>query len=180
LVTFLVAEGGTTMSYIKHSLGESEHLLYRARFPWFYHVTGWGVLLALVAGGIAAYGNGYGALAAALGLTGVVLFLSIMMPIWTTEIGVTNQRFIYKRGLLWRSTQELQLRAIEEVNFEQGLLGRAFDFGRLELRGTGVDDIRLPPLADPLGLRKGLQDGMAVAAQAAAPGPPAAASRPAA
>jgi hypothetical protein len=113
-------------------------------------------------------------------LTGVVLFLSIMVPIWTTEIGVTNQRFIYKRGLLWRSTQELQLRAIEEVNFEQGLLGRAFDFGRLELRGTGVDDIRLPPLADPLGLRKGLQDGMAVAAQAAAPGRPAAASRPAA
>ena len=114
LVTFLVAEGGTTMSYIKHSLGESEHLLYRARFPWFYHVTGWGVLLALVAGGIAGYGAGYGALAATLGLTGVVLFLAIMVPIWTTEIGVTNQRFIYKRGLLWRSTQELQLRAIEE------------------------------------------------------------------
>jgi hypothetical protein len=155
-------------------------LLYRARFPWFYHVTGWGALLALVAGGIAAYGTGHGGLSAALGLTGVVLFLSIMVPIWTTEIGVTNQRFIYKRGLLWRSTQELQLRAIEEVNFEQGLLGRAFDFGRLELRGTGVDDIRLPPLADPLGLRKGLQDGMAVAAQAAAPGRPAAASRPAA
>jgi len=105
-------------------------------------------------------------------LLGVVAFLGILVPIWTTEIGVTNQRFIFKRGLLWRSTQELQLRAIEEVNLEQGLLGRLFNFGRLELRGTGVDDVRLPALADPLGLRRALQDGMAAAVAAGRPGAP--------
>ena len=167
------------MSYIKHSLGQSEHLLYRARFPWFYHVGAWAALLGLVACGVAAYANRYGGLAAAFVLAGLATFLAIMGPIWTTEIGVTNQRLIYKRGLLWRSTQELQLRAIEEVNLEQGLLGRIFDYGRLELRGTGVDDIRLPALADPLGLRKALQDGMAAAAQPAMASP-AGASRPAA
>jgi hypothetical protein len=58
------------------------------------------------------------------------------------------------------------LRAIEEVNLQQGIVGRIFDFGRLQLHGTGVDDIRLPTLADPLGLRKALQDGMATANQA--------------
>ena len=108
-------------------------------------------------------------------LVGLVLLLVIMAPIWTTEIGVTTQRLIFKRGLLWRTTHELQLRAIEEVNLEQGLLGRILDFGQLQLHGTGVDDIRLPSLADPLGLRKALQDGMAAAAQpgiVAAPGPP--------
>jgi uncharacterized membrane protein YdbT with pleckstrin-like domain len=90
---------------------------------------------------------------------------------------VTNQRVIFKRGLIWRSTHELQLRAIEEVNLEQDLLGRIFDCGRLRLHGTGVDDIRLPVLADPIGLRKALQDGMAAANQAGlgepklAPGP---------
>ena len=47
-----------------------------------------------------------------------------LLPIWTTEIGVTDQRLIFKRGLLWRTTQELQLRAIEEVNLDQGLFGR--------------------------------------------------------
>jgi len=77
-----------------------------------------------------------------------------------------------KRGLLWRSTQELQLRAIEEVNLEQGLLGRLFNFGRLELRGTGVDDVRLPALADPMGLRRELQDGMAAAVAAGRPEAP--------
>ena len=92
-------------------------------------------------------------------------FSGCFIPIWTTEIGVTNQRLIYKRGLIWRKTQELQLRAIEEVKLDQGLLGRLFDFGRLDLHGTGVGDIRLPALADPVGLRKALQDGMAAAAQ---------------
>jgi hypothetical protein len=152
------------MSYIDQSLGRNETLLYRARFPWFRHATGWLFLIIVVIGHIP-LALGYGLLGAVLALAGLSLFVVNLIPIWTTEIGVTTQRLIYKRGLLWRSTQELQLRAIEEVALEQGLLGRLFDFGRLELRGTGVDDIRLPSLADPLGLRKALQDGMAAAAQ---------------
>ena len=91
-----------------------------------------------------------------------------MLPMWTTEIGVTNQRFIFKRGWLRRTTDELQLTSIEEVNLEQGVLGRLLDFGRLQLHGTGVNDIRLPNLADPVGLRKALQDGIAAAAAPAA------------
>jgi len=153
------------MSYIEHSLGQSESLLYRAYFPWFYGASGWVfLLLGAVLAGVSAW-SGYGWLAVASLLVGLVLLLLVMVPIWATEIGVTDQRFIFKQGLLWRATQELQLRAIEEVNLQQGLLGRMLDFGRLELRGTGVDDIRLPSLADPLGLRKALQDGMAAATQ---------------
>ena len=124
--------------------------------------------------GVIAYANGLGAVGGVLALAGLVVFLGVLVPIWTTEIGVTNQRLIYKRGLIWRKTQELQLRAIEEVKLDQGLLGRLLDFGRLDLHGTGVGDIRLPALADPVGLRKALQDGMAAAAQPA-PAPEAAA-----
>jgi uncharacterized membrane protein YdbT with pleckstrin-like domain len=162
------------MSYIEHSLGQSESLRYRAHFPWFYGGSGWALLFVSAILAAVAEWSGYGLLAVAFLLAGLSLLLLIMVPIWTTEIGVTDQRFIFKRGLLWRSTQELQLRAIEEVNLEQGLLGRLFDFGRLELRGTGVDDISLPSIAEPLELRKALQDGMAAATQpgvAAAPIP---------
>jgi uncharacterized membrane protein YdbT with pleckstrin-like domain len=168
------------MSYINHSLGRSEALLYRARFPFYYYVGAWGLLIAAMVGAILADANGYGWLAVVMLLAGIVVYLAIVVPIWTTEIGVTNQRFILKRGLLWRTTQELQLRAVEEVNFDQGLLGRLLNFGRLDLRGTGVDDIHLPALADPLGLRKALQDGMAAAAQATASPAPAAVARSAA
>ena len=160
------------MGYIEHSLGRSETLLYRARFPGAYFVAAWGVLVASILAALLGDASGYGPLWLAMVLLGVAVFLGIRVPIWMTEIGVTNQRFIFKRGLLWRSTQELQLRAIEEVNLEQGLLGRFFNFGRLELRGTGVDDVRLPALADPTGLRRALQDGMAAAVAAGSPGPP--------
>jgi hypothetical protein len=163
---------------MERSLGRSETLLYRAHFPWFYTAASWIILIACWIGAVVALSNDQRGPGIALLLLGVAVFLAIMVPIWTTEIGVTNQRFIYKRGLVWRSTHELQLRAIEEVNLEQGLLGRMFDFGHLELRGTGVDDIRLPALAEPLRLRKALQDGMAAAAAgqpgiiaAAAPAP---------
>ena len=161
------------MSYIEHSLGRNEKLLYRAHFPWFYHAGAWGLLLASALGAVAAFGNGYGELGGVAVLAGLGLFLGIMVPVWTTEIGVTTQRFILKRGLILRRTQELQLRAIEEVNLEQGVVGRLFRFARLELRGTGVDNIHLPALADPIGLRRALQDGMAAAAQASAAGSPA-------
>ncbi len=125
------------MSYIEHSLGRSETLLYRARYPWFYAACAWALLLGSLAGCLWAYAVGHGEVALGLVAAGVVLFVTIMGPLWTTEIGVTNQRLIFKRGLIWRSTHELQLRAIEEVNLEQDLLGRIFDCGRLRLHGTG-------------------------------------------
>jgi len=62
-----------------------------------------------------------------------------------------------------------------------------FDFGRLEMHGTGVGDIQLPVLSDPVALRKAVQDGMTAAAQQATPAAivpmtaaPAETSRPAA
>jgi uncharacterized membrane protein YdbT with pleckstrin-like domain len=158
------------MSYIQHSLSDSEALLYKARFPWFYYASAWGALILLGVCGVIASAKIETLLVVPLFALGLALFLGAMVPIWTTEIGVTNQRLIYKRGLLWRNTQELQLRAIEEVKLTQGLLGRLFNFGRLELHGTGVGDIALPSLADPVGLRKALQDGMTAAAQQAAAG----------
>jgi membrane protein YdbS with pleckstrin-like domain len=160
------------MGYIEHSLARSETLLYRARFPAVYFAAAWSLLLAALLAALLAYASGYGPLWIGMVLLGVAAFLGILAPIWATEIGVTNQRFVFKRGLLWRSTQELQLRAIEEVNLQQGLLGRLLNFGQLELRGTGVDDVRLPALADPMGLRRALQDGMAAAVQAGGPGAP--------
>jgi hypothetical protein len=43
------------MSYIEHSLSDSETILYRARFPWFYYALAWLGLAAFTAAAIAAY-----------------------------------------------------------------------------------------------------------------------------
>src|SRR4029079_9719440 len=132
---------------------------------------GWGLFIAAAAGAAVASWNGSGWMALVLFATGVVALVAIILPISSTEIVLTSERFIFKQGLVWRKTQELQLRAIEEVNLEQGLLGRLLDYGQVELRGTGVDDIRLPSLADPLGLRKALQEGRAAAVRPVAASP---------
>src|SRR5262245_11830854 len=116
------------MSYIARSMGRSENLLYKARFPWFYRAGAWAAVLIGAAGGLVAHSQGNGWLAAGLVSAGTLVFLAVMVPIWTTEIGVTTQRFIYKRGWIWRKTQELQLRAIEEVKLEQGVPGRLLGF----------------------------------------------------
>src|SRR5262249_55767186 len=90
----------------------------------------------------------------------VVAFLVIMVPIWTTEIAVTNHRLIFKRGLITRSVADLQLRAIEQVGLEQSFLGRLVNVGRVQIHGTGVDDVRLPSLSDPVALQKAIQEAM--------------------
>ena len=152
------------MGYIDDSLADNEVLIYRARFHWLHKAGAWLTLIAFVLAAVATIAlvpgveGVEGALAIAFG--GLVLFVTMMMPMWTTEIGVTSQRFIFKRGWIWRTTDELQLHSIEEVNLHQGALGRIFDFGRLVLHGTGVNDIDLPTLADPVGLRKALQEAI--------------------
>ena len=62
------------------------------------------------------------------------------------------------RGWLSRSTDELQLKAIEQVNFKQGFLGRLIGFGQVEVHGTGVDDPHIPAIADPHGLLKAIEE----------------------
>ena len=159
------------MSYISESLGANETLKYQARFHWLHKVGAWLTLLMFLGFAAAALAGLSWPIALLLAAIGFAFFVAMMMPIWTTEIGVTSQRFIKKRGMVWRKTDELQLRAIEEVNLEQGFFGRMLGYGRIILHGTGVNDIRLPNLADPVGLRKALQEAMGALAPPANPAP---------
>ena len=152
------------MSYINESLADNERLIYRARFHWLSKIGAWTMLAIFLGVALAclAFASGLSAwiaVAIMVGL-GITVFAAMMMPIWTTEIGVTSQRLIYKRGWLRRATDELQLTSIEEVNLDQGAVGRLLDFGRLFIHGTGVNDVVLPVLADPVGLRRALQEAM--------------------
>jgi uncharacterized membrane protein YdbT with pleckstrin-like domain len=156
------------MSYIEHSLGKNEALRYRARFPALYHVGAAAILAAGLATAflLAVYELGWiGLVAAAIA---AVAFLAIELPLLTTEIGVTSQRLIYKRGWIWRTTNELQLRAIEQVTLDQSLLGRLLNYGRVSVHGTGVDDIALPALAEPVALQRAIQEAIGAAVPAAA------------
>ena len=149
------------MSYIRESLGANETVHYIAHFHWIHYALAYGALVVSVLAGIFLSVSSQSFLVAIVPpIIGVIIFLSLMVPIWTTEIGVTNQRVIFKKGFISRQTSELQLGSIEEVSLNQDILGRIFDYAKIEIHGTGEEQIYLPALGNPLELRKALQEGI--------------------
>ena len=133
------------MGYIEKSLAGDEVIIAKAHFHWLYHLFAYALLILSLALAAYMYSQGqWPRLAAVLAATGMIVFLRVMVPIWSTEIGVTSGRVIFKRGFLTRHTEETQLSAIEEINVDQGILGRLLGFGRITVQGTGDDDVYIP------------------------------------
>ena len=125
------------MSYIVKTLSPNEQVIYRAKFHWLYTFT---------------------ALLWALTILGLFIAIERIIKMKSTEIVVTNFRFIVKTGWIARQTQEVSLDKIEEINLKQTFWGRIWGYGSLNIRGTGIGDIQLPNIDDPVELHKALQD----------------------
>ena len=128
------------MSYIRNSLGDGETIIAEAHFPWTYSLVAWAALIFL---GIV--------------LIGIVIFISMMLRKWTTEIGVTSHRFVEKKGLISMHTNEIALPNIEGVKVNQGVLGRILGYGTVRIEGTGVDAVTTPNIADPVAFVRAIQ-----------------------
>jgi hypothetical protein len=73
------------------------------------------------------------------------------------EQGLTNRRVICKSGIISRGTEEMQLRAIEHVGIDQGILGRIFDFGTITVAGRGMGKVKIATIADPTSAKKKIE-----------------------
>lgn len=144
------------MSYVEKVLAPGEAIRLKARLHWVLWLRAWAALIFL---GIL--------------IVGIVMFIRDVAFFNTTEIAITNKRLILKVGLLERHAREMQLTSIEAVNVDQGVWGRLFGFGRVEVHGTGDDIWRTPRIADPIGFSRELQSASSEAIAArrnAAPG----------
>jgi uncharacterized membrane protein YdbT with pleckstrin-like domain len=149
------------MGFLEESLGANESIILRGRIHWLLHAYYW--LWLLVGEGLLIWAR----IAlpkvvslpvfAAITVVFVLIFLRYMIPVWSIEIGLTNYRIIVKRGWISRSTEELGLHAIEEVNLVQSVFGRIFGFGSLFVHGTGEDELGIEWLADPLEFRRAIE-----------------------
>jgi len=88
---------------------------------------------------------------------GLFRYAHMMVTKATTEIVITNKRLVYKRGLVARYVGEMNIDRIEGVNVLQGIMGRIFDYGRIMVRGMGIGEVVLPPIAEPLKFRKAIE-----------------------
>ncbi len=171
------------MLYIQQSLGPDEELVHVGQFHWMYTVSAlFSILFGLVAcimfliGAVFVYAQmgkmphnitliqGFALLHPgirivafiffALGLLG---FAQKMIIKATTEIAITNSRLVYKRGLIARYVGEMSVDRIEGVTVLQSILGRLLNYGRLAVRGMGVGEVILPPIADPIAFRQSIE-----------------------
>jgi len=152
------------MSYIERSLGEGEQIVIRARFHWLYNLRAWLAILVplvlLIA--VMVYADemvrqGLAIFVVALLVTGIVIFFTMMIHKWTTEIGITSHRLVKKTGFISLKTAEVALPNIEGVRVNQGIWGRIFGYGSLRIEGTGDDSVDIPNIDDPVGFRRAIE-----------------------
>lgn len=129
------------MLYVERTRATDEEILAVAHFHWSYMVIS---LMWLIFLGWA--------------IIGIYVFLKRWVYEATTEVAVTNRRFVFKRGLIRRHTDEFSTARIEGVNLSQGFWGRILNYGRLHIRGSGIGEVDLPPIAKPLEFRRAMVD----------------------
>ena len=90
---------------------------------------------------------------------GIFLYVHLMIVKATTEIAVTTERVIYKKGLIARHVGEVGIDRIEGVSVNQGVFGRIWGYGDVIIRGMGLGELILPELInEPVLFRKVIQE----------------------
>lgn len=176
------------MLYVEQSLGPDEEIVHIGQFHWMYTVNAfmaifWGVVgsIAVIIVSVMIYKQmgwflpnagwvdevrglhpGLRICSFVVFILGLMSFAQLMVIRATTEIAITNKRLVYKRGLIARQVGEISIDRIEGVNVLQTVLGRIFNYGRLAIRGMGVGEVVLPPIADPIAFRKAIEHARSI------------------
>ena len=142
------------MSYIANSSLPEEEVCYRIGLHWLVWLASILVTLALLAvlAALVAYG-----VTVWLWAVPVVLISFAWYPFISLERGVTTRRVVQKTGIFNVETEEMQLPALETVEFERSLLGHIFRYGTIELTGRGVSDLRFEMVPDPYAVKKAVE-----------------------
>lgn len=166
------------MAFVRKLVGPDEKLVGIARLHWIYGVKGllWlGGFLALggfvnrlivrylgfspsinpAFDGIVTLGTAVFWICLSIG---ICLFLLYFIMMIATEVGLTDKRLIYKKGLIFVDVKETDLEEIKGANVDNGMLGRLLNYGTVHLDSRFISDLMLPSIADPYRFVKALND----------------------
>jgi membrane protein YdbS with pleckstrin-like domain len=137
-----VAAGSTPPERMRGAVGaaqpEPEHELWRGSYSPKAMYGNWvlavGVTLAAIAVAVLVP-NPAAWIAAAVAVPALWLGLLWMLMVrrWSIEYTLTTQRFLHKKGLLSRTADQILLVDVDDITYEQGLLGRMLNFGTITL-----------------------------------------------
>lgn len=157
-------ERSTASRFMKKTLMTGEAVIREGEFHTFYTFTcllmllfcigsGWGMQYA-----IEQYLKSKTALPMVCGLlVGIWLFFWMLLKRWTTEIVLTSERLIYKRGFFLIESQEVDIEQLASDNVEQSFIGHLLDYGTLHIRCIEASDFWLPPIRAPYEFRNALE-----------------------
>lgn len=147
------------MAFVEKLVGPDENLVGVARLHWIYIIRGFlwffgiavsgGIIqtiIAMYAPIILGAGNFILGLSIAAGLYMLILYIGKML---FTELGLTTERLIYKRGLIFVDVREVDLEEIKSESIDNGVLGRLLNYGYLDLDARFIEDMDLPAITDP-------------------------------
>jgi uncharacterized membrane protein YdbT with pleckstrin-like domain len=155
------------MRYVRRVLQPGETVVYSAKLHWFVYL--WAIfffVIFLVLGGAARSMADKQSVSLALGIAALIFALLALSSALraliqraTTELAVTDQRVIYKTGLLARHTLEMNRAKVESVAVDQTFLARIFGYGTVTVRGIGSALEPIRNITDPLTFRSHLTTG---------------------
>ena len=165
------------MGYIRKIIAPDEKLLLIARTHWIYLFEGLLCFIGLTIAGLVAdyYFYRYVGSHAVrfdvdlwiiqfselntpipwfFGIVGFVVFYPLFLAFISAEVGLTNQRIIYKRNLLFIEIEQIDLSDIAAEHVSHGWFGWLLGYGRIRLDCRFVDDVWLPAIRKPYRLIK--------------------------
>jgi membrane protein YdbS with pleckstrin-like domain len=87
----------------------------------------------------------------------VAIVAFAVLAVRTSELVITDRRVLIKAGFIQRQTFEMFISKIESVAVTQGMLGRFFNYGTVEIRGTGGSSESFATIVAPLQFRDAIQ-----------------------
>lgn len=147
-------------SYTAATLQANERPLYKTNIHWMVLMSSvvWASLSLIVIVPIAMFAAWKGYYWGwSLLLIPVALLLSAAIAVKTSELVITDRRVLIKVGFIQRQTFEMFISKIESVAVGQGMLGRIFNYGTVQIRGTGGSSESFATIADPLQFRDAIQ-----------------------
>jgi uncharacterized membrane protein YdbT with pleckstrin-like domain len=72
------------------------------------------------------------------------------------DMGITDKRVVFKKGIVGRHTDEIRLNAVETVEVEQSIFGRLFGYGTVKVTGRGDSVLKFVDIDQPIEVKKAI------------------------
>jgi uncharacterized membrane protein YdbT with pleckstrin-like domain len=125
------------MSYVESNLMPEEHVVHTAKVHWCVFMPGIPFLAICLLHAAALGGVRDNPGFFIFMWVAIVFFVRAFLLRATTEFAVTSRRVVVKFGAFRHHSIELNLSKVESFEVVQGILGRMFGYGTINVNGTG-------------------------------------------